>query len=679
MPLAFLVPLFLAGLAALAIPLVVHLRHRERREPVRFPSLMFLRRIPFREARRQQIHHWPLFLLRLLAVALLALAFARPFTPQGGATVAGADADRREVVILLDRSASMNAADRWARARDSARAVIAALEPDDRVSLLLFDAAPEAAAGPTTDHALVSAALDAAVPSARGTRYAVALRAARDLLAGSERPRRALVLITDFQRAGWQGEVIEPLPVGTTYRPVDVSGGMASNAGFAGVELQEEGNTGRSAVLVTVRLASDSATPGATVSLGVDGRPAPPAPAGGTRGAVTFGPVILGDGPARGVAVRAAGGALAADDTLRFVANPPRPVRVLLVDGGDGGSAFADRALSISAAPRVQVIRRTAPLRIADLAAADVVFLHDAPPQGGAAGDRLRQFVEAGGGLVVVLGNATARLPEWTGLRIGPIAEPVTLTFGALRRDHPVFEPFAAPGAGDFGAVHVLRYRAVTGDSLEVPARYSDGAPALLERDVGRGRLLLLTAALDNVWSDLPLQPVFLPLVHQLVLHAARHVERPASHLVGQVATLGLDQLAGNEAVVVVSPSGQRSRRELTGRPLALSLEEAGFYEIREARAGGGVLALVAANVDPEEARLAPMDPSDLGIAAGAVDSATAAAALAEVTSDPERERRQGFWWFLLVAVALALIVETLVAGRIRGYVRTMTPATGAR
>ena len=49
MPLSFLVPLFLAGLAALAIPLVVHLRHRERREPVRFPSLMFLRRIPFRE------------------------------------------------------------------------------------------------------------------------------------------------------------------------------------------------------------------------------------------------------------------------------------------------------------------------------------------------------------------------------------------------------------------------------------------------------------------------------------------------------------------------------------------------------------------------------------------------------------------------------------------------------
>jgi hypothetical protein len=78
-PLAFLVPAFLAGLVALTIPVLVHLRHKERKDPVRFPSLMFLRRIPFREVRRQQIQHWPLFLLRALAVALLVLAFARPF------------------------------------------------------------------------------------------------------------------------------------------------------------------------------------------------------------------------------------------------------------------------------------------------------------------------------------------------------------------------------------------------------------------------------------------------------------------------------------------------------------------------------------------------------------------------------------------------------------------------
>jgi hypothetical protein len=678
MPLSFLVPVFLAGLAALAVPLVVHLRHRERKEPVRFPSLMFLRRIPFREARRQQIHHWPLFLLRLLAVTLLALAFARPFVPEGGATVAGADTDRREVVILLDRSASMGAADRWSRARDSARAVIATLQDGDRAALLLFDAVPEAAAGPTTDRALLGAALDAAIPSTRGTRYAVALRAARDLLAGSERSRRTLVVISDFQRAGWQGEAIEPLPVGTEFRTVDVSAGSSANAGFAGVELREDGRGERPGVLVAVRLAGDSAVVGTTVSLVVDDRPGGSATVASSSGAATLGPVAVGDAPARGLAVRNRGGLLAADDTLRFVANPPRPVRVLLVDRGDGGSAFVERALAISAAPRVAVTTRTAPLRSDDVERADVVVLHDAPVPGGAAGERLREFVTRGGGLVTVAGDALARLPDWTGIRIGPAVDSGASTLGAIRGDHPVFEPFAAPGSGDFGAVRVFRYRSLSGDSAEVLARFADGAPALVTRDVGRGRLLALATSLDNTWNDLPLQPLFLPLVHQLVLYAAQHVERPATHAVGQVATIGLDQLEGNAAVVVVTPSGRRTRRQLTGQPLAVTLDEAGFHEVREARAGGRLLALIAANVDPVEARLEPMDPADLGIAAGAVDSATAAASRAELASDAERERRQGVWWFLLAAVAVALGLETVVGGRIRGYVRAMAPAAGA-
>ncbi len=79
MPIGFLVPAFLAGLAALVVPLVLHLRHRERRKPRPFPSLMFLARLPIRTERQRRITDWPLLLLRALAVALLVFAFARPF------------------------------------------------------------------------------------------------------------------------------------------------------------------------------------------------------------------------------------------------------------------------------------------------------------------------------------------------------------------------------------------------------------------------------------------------------------------------------------------------------------------------------------------------------------------------------------------------------------------------
>ena len=76
---SFLAPLFFAGLAALAVPILVHLTHKERKDVVVFPSLMFLSRIPYQAVRRQRIRHCLLFALRCLALIFLALAFARPF------------------------------------------------------------------------------------------------------------------------------------------------------------------------------------------------------------------------------------------------------------------------------------------------------------------------------------------------------------------------------------------------------------------------------------------------------------------------------------------------------------------------------------------------------------------------------------------------------------------------
>src|SRR5712692_1721765 len=97
---SFLAPAFFVGLAALAIPILIHLIQRERRTIVEFPSLMFLRRIPYQSVRRRRIRHWLLLLMRAAAVALIVLAFARPFFRQG-ALAAGATGGARELVVLL--------------------------------------------------------------------------------------------------------------------------------------------------------------------------------------------------------------------------------------------------------------------------------------------------------------------------------------------------------------------------------------------------------------------------------------------------------------------------------------------------------------------------------------------------------------------------------------------------
>src|SRR5947209_11195957 len=97
---SFLAPLFLFGLAALAIPILIHLIQRERKRVVAFPSLMFLRRIPYQSVRRRSIRHWFLLCMRALALMLLVAAFARPFFRQG-ALAARTLGGTKELVVLL--------------------------------------------------------------------------------------------------------------------------------------------------------------------------------------------------------------------------------------------------------------------------------------------------------------------------------------------------------------------------------------------------------------------------------------------------------------------------------------------------------------------------------------------------------------------------------------------------
>ena len=93
-------PWFLLGLGALAVPILVHLIHRERKEVQGFPSLMFLQRIPYQAVRRQKIRHWLLFLMRCLAMLLvvgliLLVAFAPALWSRAGAV---APAQPRDVL-----------------------------------------------------------------------------------------------------------------------------------------------------------------------------------------------------------------------------------------------------------------------------------------------------------------------------------------------------------------------------------------------------------------------------------------------------------------------------------------------------------------------------------------------------------------------------------------------------
>src|SRR5688500_16297879 len=187
---SFIAPLFFVALAGLAIPVLIHLIQREKKQIMRFPSLMFVQRVPYKSIQRRRIHNWLLLMVRLAALALIILAFARPFLERQELPPAGTGA--REVVVLLDQSYSIGYADRWERARSAAYDAINGLGSSDRGSVVLFSSGAEIALRSTAagERERLTAAVAAAKPTDGATRYAPALKVAGSILAESPLPRR---------------------------------------------------------------------------------------------------------------------------------------------------------------------------------------------------------------------------------------------------------------------------------------------------------------------------------------------------------------------------------------------------------------------------------------------------------------------------------------------------------
>ncbi len=691
MGISFLAPIFLAGLAAIAIPILIHLTHRERKESVPFPSLMFVRRIPYRTVRRQRIRHWLLFVMRCLAIALMVAAFARPLLDRA-TPASAAFRGARELVVLLDRSHSMGYEGRWPRAADAARRVLDGIGPDDRATLVLFAERAEAVTQRTAERSVLAAAVASAEVGAAATRYGPALQLARELVERSDRPRAEVVLISDFQRVGWDARQAVRLPDGVTLTPINVADPAATNLAVTGATLTRSREGDRERVSVAARVANlgDERQADVEVTLELDGEPVQAQAVtleSHSSAQVRFAPVVAPQRPVAGT-VRAGADPLPGDNRHRFVLTPSDPLSVLVLEARDAGSKaslYLGRALAIGSDPGFDVaVKSLTRFQPADLTGRDVVVLNDAPPPAAVA-RRLRAFVSGGGGLLVALGRRSppaAWASEALELLPGTPGAPVDRsndgggTLASVDYDHPLFEIFQTPRSGDFSSARFYRFRQLAlAEGSRAVARFDDGSAALGEGRLGDGRVLVWGSDLENFWNDLAVQPVFLPYAHQLIRYLSGYREPTPWFRVGEVVDLARDPrlaalVEANAEFVVETPSGQRSVRRPGSEANYLRLDEAGFYQLRAMEAAERPPHMVAVNLDPSESDLRPIDPAELAGAVGSQAAGDEGAAEAVTLSDADRERRQSLWWYLLIAGGALLLAETLVSNRISARVK---------
>jgi hypothetical protein len=530
---------FLAAAAAIAIPILIHLLFRPRARKVTIGTLFFLRAVLRDSARRRKVRRWLLLALRALGVFFLALLFARPYRGDTGSR-----GSEREVIILIDRSASMGASGEgdspFTRALEQAGELLEKLPAGTAAHLAYFDAAG-------VDPQSKARIEKALVPENGGTDYGKALAWARDIVVGSRRARREVFLWTDLQSSGLRSRLDSPFPAGSRIEVIDVGRPLSRNLAVELVDAEQTDLREGKPVRVVARVFNAGVFPArdVPVSLALEGKSVIEQKItieGRTRQLVRFDIPLKEPALQSGFAIVKGGDALPFDDRRYFAFLTRLPERVLLVDGEPGPSVFGNETYYLETALRLaapgdpskeEAVTPYEPARIdgasqsfilPDLAPFRIVVLCNVAAVSREHALALSRFVDSGGALIIMAGDrlgaeAYAVLEEQKVLpgRIGDPVESGPYRFALWDKDHPIVAPFADPLHGDLRTLRFRKIARITPDpEARVVALAQGGLPIIVERNKGRGRCLFFAIPADNAWGEWAVHPLFLPIVHQV-------------------------------------------------------------------------------------------------------------------------------------------------------------------
>jgi hypothetical protein len=660
----FLAPWFLAGAALIALPLYLHLLLRHTTTPEKFSSLMFFERRTQSSIRHRRFHYLLLLSLRLALLLLVALAFANPYFKR---TAVAASGDK-QLLLVVDDSFSMRAGTRLADAKREAESVLASRSGSTRAQVAALGSRLQVLTQPIQDPGALRASVESIEPGDSRSNFAELSRAARSLSESTRAPIE-LHFFSDMQKSSMPGSFSElSLPPGVTLVLHPVATSTQPNWAVESVRAPGRvSDTKKARVDATI---AGYGTPAATraVSLLINGKKVASqnveVPAAG-RANVEFQSLDVPYGFSRCEVRIDSADALPADDTYFFSVERSDPQPVLFVHessdarspvyfgsalGSAADSSFSFESLTVDRAANVPLSKYA------------FVVLSDVGSLPSQLENNLLRYVQGGGGVLIAAGTSTghrARIPvsQQNVLSTHDYSRDAAryLTTGDTDTSHPSMAHSERWSGAKF-------YYAVSVDSADarVVARLTDQTPLLLDKTIGEGHVLVLATGLDDLTSDLPVQPVFVPFVKQTALYLSGTADRAGSRMVDSSLELrtSKDQAV---SVEVVDPAGRRplSLQEASTAE-SYQLASSGFYDVRLAN---GRRDLVAVNPDRRESNLEVVPDDDLALWRGGSTSGEPQPGLAAIAeSEPAKPR--SLWWYAMFLVLLAGVAESVVAGR---------------
>ncbi len=682
---SFLTPLYILGALTVAAPILFHLIRRTTKGEVPFSSLLFLSPSPPRLTRRSRLDQWLLLLLRATALVLLALAFARPFLREAAGLSLG-DTEQRRIAVLIDTSASMRRGDLWTQAKARAIEAIEACGPGDQLAVFAFDVAwrpvlgfeESATLDPARRQAIAKSLVERLNPGWGATHLGQALVDAAgaiekvgDTSRKASNIQRRIVLISDLQQ-GSRLELLEqfewPSDVVLDLRTVATEGSNAGLQWLAGPDDSEPSATAGASAL-RVRVSNDATSRRESFGLTWDDDKAPPIPVYVPPGESRVVRVPRPSGAPSRQSLRLQGDTQEFDNVLFLASEAKESATVLYVgrDAADdpaGLSYYLNRVFEDTPRRIVKVESRApdAPLTIEPGRSVPLIVLAAETSAGNVA--FLRQYAKEGGTVVDVVtvpgkAQSLSTLANAQAFDVDDSPGRGDAMLSEIAFDHPLFAPFAAPQFNDFTKIKFWKHRRIPTGTLgdvRILARFENRDPAVIEKSIGKGRLIILASGWSPADSQLARSSKFMPLMSALLDGPNAGPDLSANWLVGERVPLP------EGAVAVRKPDG--STTQLTRGTSTFSETDApGIYAIETAKGPREF----AVNLDPLESKTAPLNVETLEqFGCRLAKSASHTEGEREVQRQmqiAELEGRQKLWRPLILAAISVLIVETWLAG----------------
>ena len=703
--------LFGLGGLAVAFPFLFHLIRRTPKGQTQFSSLMFLKPTPPTLTRRSRLENLLLLLLRMAVLALVALAFMRPFL-RGTDSLSMDQVSSRRIAVLLDTSASMQRGDLWKQASSEVEKILAELEADDEISLLAFD-----------DRVRSIVPFDAATGDVQSleSQRSYAVERVRESLAemqpGWSRSDlgRALVQVAD-QLAIWRDSrrtenkiansklqmiVVSDLQKGSktdalqTYQwPADVfvefrqlTEPAATNATvqvLTSVEDAEQ-TSGRR---IRVRNFENSTNEQFFVNWIDKNRresdqPIPFYVPPGTSRVLEMEDLASLDG----IEFCLSGDTDAFDNSY-FVVPPQKQTLKLAYLGSEDENDpeqmlfYLTRGLAGSAtrAIEVQQLAESDPLqREAQSASTPTTMAAVTSPLNENRAKEVDDFLAAGGLVLMVLKDreTAESLKRWTKATMIEPSDSQSndrqqyAMLAEIDFTHPLFALFDSPRFNDFTKIRFWDHRRVEldsvdasdseTDSLRVIARFDDDAPAVwqVDRKAG-GRVFVFASGWHPEDSQLALSTKFVPILNGILDIAVDQPEFKKSYLVNE--TIEFVAASSAEQRTMIKPDGSSVPVEADQTNFS-DTELPGIYQLKSPDED----VTFAVNVDRAESETVaiPLEQLEMfDINVGRQKTASSELEMLRQTRDKELEDSQKLWKWLISAVLILLIVETWVAAK---------------